>query len=822
VCICALSREIVYWLYIAADCFLPYTQTSTLVLGLLAVPKMSDFRELLLKRIAAVQEQRLQPQTSPDDSFLADLVTRAQDLAKSLQAQLETEREEKETKVRYLQRKYEEEIASLREELQEREPLGDQSAREVRALLISDMRAKEAKAAAVETQLRAEVERLEGEINALKLQLNASNRDLVTERTQKPRQLEHEIQVKQLQSQIAELRSQLQTRQASSPPSQTSDSVPSVRQQSVSLKSEPREHGAEDWQQQIVKLTEEKEKAVREVELLLQLSSEKEAELTEEAERLRVLNSQLQDFATHSEDWIQAHCQSLQGQLVRLNSVSLNPALDAAALDCTSTVQQTKALLLELFDGQLAAKDRQVEVLHALDILQKCCSEARPVPALHLQSPSELLSACSQLQRELDACIAQRLQDQTALSTTLQVSIETAAKREEALLSDLEAQAREVRTLRDSLSDLQDRHVEEELRTFKAQWTRLHSEMQAAKRHIGILLACIQALQQVISEGSAQSGDEVLRTEMSRLKHENTLLLEQTQTQAQTASQQIASLREEIYTLQGEIRLLRGRLEQFQQLRIGQMQGESTTWKDNCEVLALSMQQLRALAARSLQPLAKLVERGEVEGLQLLLSQQNEELKNAKQQANGRQEQILAAIQDLKALLEQPIQSSNQTAQLDSLLSALATAVASLPALQRTLVDTLQSICGEVRMRLESFQSTLKEISASSQALFHPQQHRIAQTLDSLQSMHDAEIDAIRKEVISMESRFSQDRNQASSLLHQLLEAMNYQQAIGEEDSQEAEKTVQWEFALMDALLQLLESDAIEEVNESSEVSCET
>ena len=73
-----------------------------------------------------------------------------------------------------------------------------------------------------------------------------------------------------------------------------------------------------------------------------------------------------------------------------------------------------------------------------------------------------------------------------------------------------------------------------------------------------------------------------------------------------------------------------------------------------------------------------------------------------------------------------------------------------------------------------------------------------------------------------MESRFSQDRNQASSLLHQLLEAMNYQQAIGEEDSQEAEKTVQWEFALVDALLQLLESDAIEEVNESSEVSCET
>lgn len=778
---------------------------------------MSDFREVLLKRIAAVQEQRLQPKGSPDDSLLEDLVVRAQDLAKSLQTQLEAEREDKEIKLRYLQRKYEEEIAALREELQERGPFGGQSAREVRALLISDMKAKEAKAVAVETQLRAEIVRLEGEITALKLQLNASNRDLATERTLKPRQLDQEIQVKQLQSQLAELRSQL-TRQASSPPS--SDSL-SVRQQSVSLKSEPREQEPQDWQQ-IVKLTEEKDKAVREVELLLQLSSEKEAELTEEAERLRVLNSQLQDFATHSEDWVHSHCQSLEGQLTRLNSVSLSPALDSAALACTDTVQQTKALLLELFDGQLAAKDRQVEVLHALDILQKCCSEVRPVPALQLQSPSELLSACSQLQQELDDCRAQRLQDQAALSTALQTSIGAAAQREEALLIDLETQAKETRDLRERLSALQDRHFEEELRSCKVQCAGLQTEVQAAKRYIGILLTCLQALQQVIREGSTQSDDEVLRTEVSRLEHENMLLVQQIQTQAQTALQEASSLHAEIYTLQGEMRLLRGRLEQFQQLRIGQMQGENTTWKDNCQVLTLSMQQLRGLAARSLQPLAKLVDRGEVEGLKLLLSQRNEELQNAKQQANGRQEQILTAIQDLKTLLEQPIQSPEQITHLDSLLSELSTAVTELPVLQRTHVDTLKSICGEVRTQLQSFQHTLEEIAASSQALFHPQHLHIAQTLDSLQHMHDAEIDAIRKEVISMEARFSQDRSQACSLLQQLLEAMNYRQALGEEDSQEEEKTVQWEFTLVDALLQLLGTDAIAEVNESSEVSCET
>ena len=783
---------------------------------------MSDFREVLLKRIAAVQEQRLQP---TEDSLLSDLVSRAQDMAKSLQAQLEAERADKETKIRYLQRKYEEEIAALREELQEMGPIRDMSAREIRALLISDMKAKEAKATTIETQLRAEITHLEGEVKALKLQLNATNRDLATERTIKPHHLDQEVQVKQLQTQLADLRSQLETHKASSPASQSSDSVPSVRQQSVSVKSEPREQELPPaaWQGEMMKLTQQKEKAERELELLLQLSSEKEAELTEEAERLRVLNSRLQDYATRSEDWVHSHYQSLESQLVRLVSVSPSPAVDSAVADCTSTVQHTKSLLLELFDGQLAAKDRQVEVLHALDILQKCCSQTQSVPALQLQSPAQLLQACSQLKQELDSCRAQRLQDQSTLATQLQTSIEAAAKREEGLLRDLEVQSMEVRDLRQKLSDLQDRHLEEELRTLKATSTRFQAETQAAKRHIGILITCIQALQQVITDGgSSQGGDEILRTEVSRLEHENQLLMEQIRAKAQAASQLTASLQEEIYKSKEELRLLRGRLDQFQQLKIGQMQGENNTWRDQCQILTLSTLQLRALAAASLQPLANLVDKGEVEGLKLQLSQQNEELKYAKQLANGRQEQLLAAIQDVKTLLEQPIQSSEQTTHLDSLLSSLSAAIAPLPALQHTHIDTLHSICAEVRSQLQAFQQTLEDISAASQALFHPQQHRIAQSLDSLQNMHDAEIDAIRKEVLSMEARFAQERSQACSLLQQLLEAMNYRQAIGEEDVKEVEKAVQWQYALVDELTQLMEGDAIAEVNESSEVSCET
>ena len=775
---------------------------------------MSDFRELLLKRIAAVQEQRLSPKDSLTEStLLTDLVTKSQEIAKQLQSQLDSERSEFEAKVKYLQRKYEEEIQALKQEIRVNQGIGDLNARDVRNLLIEEMKSREGKWKHEEKTLKEEIGRLNLEINALKLQFANVKHEKTPEKLEKSLSIEYELHIKQLQNQVIDLQAALDSQKIPLTPSHRSESPSNL---SISLLSNPKEAPKmpENWQRELDKLTESKEKAERAVELMLKISSEKEAELTEENERLRGLNAYLQEFVRKQEEEIREKLTEIEGKIGKLAINSGNSMGKEELETVERRINEVKMKLFEVFDQELGIKDQQKELLEAMQLMNRYCEETeRSTGRLQVQTPAVLLQTCAELKKELEACRAERLQDQASFS--LQLAALSSQNPSEQLLSDLESLSTELISLKSQLNSFQDRHLEDEIRSLKSNLGKINSENQTAKGYIAILSLCIQSLQSIILENNPQF--TLNSTEISRFEAENSLLIDQINSQNIISKETISTLNAEIYKLQVQNRQIETKFADLQRLFYLQGKEKNAFHVQEMRLLMLKNEQLMSQLTEKQENFAKLVENGEIEGLKMEINSLKSELEMAKKGENGRKVQVFEAILDIKRILEQPVVTSVPINSLNSVISQLSAAIAEIPRLhtsQTSLFTTLQT---ELYAEIAEFRRILEEISIDSKGFFP--KNRVSESLESLKNMHNTEIDGIRKEVTAMEMRFMQEKQQISNLLQQLVEIMNYRQAISSENEEEMEKTVQLEYTLVENMLQLVEGETIFEVNESNEVS---
>jgi len=775
-----------------------------------------DFRDLLLRKIASVRVQRdsagSTPRgTSPDlreeRDLLTDMVTKAQKLVKTLQTQLESEKLDKEQKLRALQKKYESEVAALREEIKAKHSFGDRTARELRDNLQAEIRTREAQMIENEERLRSEVSRLQSELSTARHQLASTQRELSTERLLKPQGLDQQLLIKQLQVQVAALTNQ--------------------------LKEQLPEDKEADAERKIAELTAEKRKSERTLEMMLKLSSEKEAELTEEAERLRVLNNSFMEFTNKSEEWVKT---GLEGLAIKLDHLSLafggvSPTLESAVASCSAVVQETKERLLHFLESELTGRSLKLEVLATLDKLQRYCQgviDRFGAPAPKFEVPPDLLAACSQLQKELSTLKERRLLDHEDLAPELRQLTDAAAQREAELLRSLAERTEEARVLRCQLSDLLDQRLEEELLMTRTINTRLSADLEAAKRYIVVLAVCIQGLQDVICEGQEADPSSAFKLQMSRLEQENELLVSRLQAESESFRQQTSMLQEESSRVRGEVRALRSQLDQYHQVQTIKAVQEWNVWKEQYRVVSLTNEQLRRACLDNLQQiLFRRTEQGELEGLRRIITLKDEELDSARVAATAGHSEVLDSLQDLRELLELPVHTSDKVTELDRALETLTQAATSLLSFQHSQTQRLQESCASLTEEIQAFHLKLSEIAEFSRSLLasigpkdcdSTEKEYFAQSLEALKSMHEAEIDSFRAEVLQMEEQYLAERKRACDLARRLLDSAQFRPTLNEE----AARHQQWETALLDELLQLLgpePSGTIEEANESSEAS---
>ena len=245
-----------------------------------------DFKDLIVRRIAAVREQKsMSPrETSPEHSdtyekeLLLDMLAKTQSLVKTLQSQLEAEKCDREQHIQTLTRMYEAELTTLRDQPQYTHDFRDKSAAEVREVLVTEMRAREAQAAQAAATLKEEVQKLRAETNSLKLQLSGAQRDLEAERLLHPKTTEQQHLIKHLEMQVASLKERLdkerQERQVQpSLPNSRRSNTPSLPDFSVSEPETPKSDKCETskgaLEQQVAQLAAEKQKAEHSMELML-------------------------------------------------------------------------------------------------------------------------------------------------------------------------------------------------------------------------------------------------------------------------------------------------------------------------------------------------------------------------------------------------------------------------------------------------------------------------------------------------------------------------------------------------------------------------
>ena len=775
-----------------------------------------DFRELLLRKIAAVRGQRdsagsTPRQSSPDSheerELLADMVAKAQSLVKSLQTQLENEKLDKDQKLRAMQKKYEAEVTALKEEVKAKHSFGDRTAREIRENLQAELRAKETQAKENEDRLRTELGRLQTELSAVRHQLAAAQRELSTERLLKPQDLDQQLQIKQLHLQVAALTSQLETR------------LPEDKEADIERK--------------IAELTAEKRKSEKTLEMMLKLSSEKEAELTEEAERLRVLNNSFMEFTNKSEEWVK---QGFEGLAVKLDHLSsafggVSPSLEAAVASCSAVVQETKARLLQFLESELTGRTLKMEVLATLDKLQRYCQGAierfgAPVP--HLEVPPDLLAACAQLQKELSTLKERRLLDHEDLAEELRQLTDTAAQREAEFLRSLAERTEETRVLRCQLNDFLDQRLEEELQMTRTINQRLTSDLDAAKRYIVVLALCVQGLQDVICEGPGADTSSAIKLQVTRLERENELLRERLHNETENFRKQISELQEENSHVLGEVRALRSKLDQYHQVQTLKAVQEWNVWKEQYHIVSLANEQLRRSCLDNLQQtLFRQTEQGELEGLRRIIVLKDEELSVARAAAAAGHSAVLDSLQELRELLELPVHTSDKVSELDRALETLTQAATSLLTFQHSQTQRLQDSCSSLTSEIQAFHMKLSEIADFSRSLLASispkdsdpaEKEYFAQSLETLKSMHEAEIDSFRGEVMQMEEQYQNERKRACDLTRRLLDSMQFRPVVADE----AIRLQRWQTTLLEELLQQLgpePSGTIEEANESSEAS---
>jgi len=320
-----------------------------------------------------------------------------------------------------------------------------------------------------------------------------------------------------------------------------------------------------------------KEQMEKKIETILKISCEREAELSEELQRLRTSNSKLSELSSQKQQEFTQTLSRLQSQLKELqnNYQELHNSL----LWERENFQQEKQQLIQY--NSLKPNNRTQESLRSeiSKLMNQLTQKDQVIKELKLQktNPSEkapqVVSALNSIEQEL-----------SALGEYMRECDKEHTEEEEEYLEEIKSLNEEITYLREKLEAFEDEKLEEEISRLKAELQKVNSEKEHAEKMWDTYYDSLKKLQTEQEKASEHR--------VSILEQEKQSLIEVHSKQISFYEAEFQQLKKVIESLKHTNRQKTFKLDSLKQLKNNDEINELNSWKLRREALLEHNKQL--------------------------------------------------------------------------------------------------------------------------------------------------------------------------------------------------------------------------------------